>query len=126
MQDFQGVRTWGALPSEHVREFVDRAGFRGENVLLVMNTLKPGMELKPHSHPFEQIACVLSGRMRWLIGGETVEMGPGSVLRVPPDVVHGGMPIGDETVLNLDIFCPIRPDYLHLVDHQAAEFATTP
>lgn len=122
MQDFQGVKLWSNLPNEEVRAHVERAGFRGENVLLVMNKLSPGMELKPHSHPFEQIACILTGRMRWVIGGETVEMGAGSVLRVPPDVVHGGTPIGDEVVMNLDIFCPIRPDYLHLVEHQNGEF----
>lgn len=120
--EFRMPVRWEDLPRFGVREHVERCGFRGENVLMVMNYLSPGMTLKPHSHPFEQIACVLQGRMRWQVGGKEFEMGAGEVLRIPPDVVHGGCPVGDEVVLNLDIFCPIREDYAELVDHQADEF----
>ena len=45
---------WDELPKETVRAGVKRAGFRGDNALLVMNWLEPGMETNPHSHPFEQ------------------------------------------------------------------------
>lgn len=110
------------LPCVPVREGVTRCAFRGENVLMVMNWLSQGMTLKPHRHPFEQIACVLTGRMLWQVGDRDFEMGAGEVLRIPPDVVHGGMPLGDETVMNLDIFSPIREDYLDLFAHQAEEF----
>lgn len=114
---------WDGLDREVVRRGVERVGFRGENVLLVMNWLEPGMEVNPHSHPFEQIAYIVQGRMRFTIGGEVLEAGPGSVVRIPPDVLHCGEPIGEETVLNLDVFSPIREDYRHLVDYQAADFA---
>ena len=114
---------WDGLDKETVRRGVERVGFRGENVLLVMNWLEPGMEVNPHSHPFEQIAYIVQGRMRFTIGDEVLEAGPGSVVRIPPDVMHCGEPIGDETVLNLDVFSPIREDYRHLVDYQAADFA---
>ena len=30
--------------------------------------------------------------------------------------------IGDEPVLNLDVFSPIRDDYRHLVEYQQADF----
>lgn len=113
---------WKDLPNFPVRDFVSRAGFRGEDVMLVMNWLEPGMELKVHSHPFEQVACILQGRMRWHVGDDVFEVGPGEVLRVPPDVPHGGVPIGDETVWNLDIFQPIRQDYIEIVEHQKADF----
>jgi quercetin dioxygenase-like cupin family protein len=104
---------------------VSRAGFRGDNVLMVMNWLEPGMEVRPHSHPFEQVACVVKGRMRFHVGDEVIECGPGSVLRIPPDVVHCGEVVGDEVVMNLDVFSPIRDDYRHLVAHQAGEFPET-
>ena len=35
---------WDTLPKEVVRPGVSRSGFRGDNVLLVMNWLEPGME----------------------------------------------------------------------------------
>ncbi len=114
---------WDGLDKETVRRGVERVGFRGEQVLLVMNWLEPGMEVNPHSHPFEQIAYIVQGRMRFTIGDEVLEAGPGSIVRIPPDVVHCGEPIGDETVLNLDVFSPIREDYRHLVAYQEADFA---
>ncbi len=113
---------WDELPKEVVRAGVERVGFRGDDVLMVMNWLTPGMETNPHSHPFEQLAYIVSGRMKFVIGEDTFEAGPGSVIRIPPDVEHYGEPIGDEPVLNLDVFSPIRDDYRHLVEYQQPEF----
>src|SRR5690606_41188860 len=49
------VYRWESLPREEVRPGVTRTAFRGDNALMVMNWLEPGMEVRPHSHPFEQI-----------------------------------------------------------------------
>ncbi|MGQ0429992.1 MAG: cupin domain-containing protein [Gammaproteobacteria bacterium] len=109
---------WDDLPKEDVRPGVRRAGFRGDDVLLVMNWLQPGMQTRPHRHPFEQITYVVQGRMRLVVGDEVIDAAAGSVIRVPPDVVHYGEPVGPEPVLNLDVFAPFREDYRHLVAHQ--------
>ena len=108
---------WDTLPKEVVRPGVSRCGFRGEDVLMVMNWLDPGMQTNPHSHPFEQCVYIVQGRMRFHIEG-----GPGSLIRIPANVEHYGEPCGDEQVLNLDVFNPIRDDYRHLVEYQRAEF----
>ncbi len=42
---------WEDLPREHVRPGVSRAGFRGNDVMLCMNWLEPGTEVRPHNHP---------------------------------------------------------------------------
>ena len=110
---------WNAVPRETVRPGVERAAFRGDHSILVMNWLSPGMEPRPHSHPFDQVAFILSGRMRFTIGEEVLEVGPGTVIRIPAGVRHWGETIGEETVMNLDVFSPIREDYLHLVADQA-------
>ena len=112
------VYRWAELPREQVREGVSRTAFRGEGALMVMNWLEPGMKKKPHSHPFEQLAYILSGNVRFEIGDEVVEVSAGEVLRIPPDVVHCGEVIGNETALNLDVFAPPRDDYLHLTAYQ--------
>jgi len=113
---------WDTLAKETVRPGVTRSGFRGDDVLLVMNYLEPGMQVNPHSHPFEQVVYIVKGQMRFHIGDDVVEGGPGSLIRIPPDIKHYGEPIGDETVWNLDVFSPIRKDYLHLVDYQKDAF----
>ena len=113
---------WEELAREAVRPGVTRSGFRGEQVLMVMNYLEPGMEVRPHSHPFEQIAYIVQGRMKFIVGDEVHELGPGGVIHIPPDVEHCGEPLGDELVMNLDVFSPIRDDYRHLVEYQQADF----
>jgi quercetin dioxygenase-like cupin family protein len=113
---------WDGLDREVVRRGVERVGFRGEQVLLVMNWLEPGMEVKPHSHPFEQLLLILEGRMRLTIEDEVHEIEAGGMIRIPPDAMHCGEPIGEKTVVNLDIFSPIRADYRHLVEYQKSEF----
>jgi quercetin dioxygenase-like cupin family protein len=113
---------WDTLPKEVVRPGVERAGFSGDNVLMVMNWLEPGMETQPHSHLFEQLAYVVSGRMKFVVGDEVFEAAAGSMIRIPPNIEHYGEPIGDEPVLNLDVFSPIREDYKHLVEYQQSDF----
>ena len=98
------VHTWKELPKETVRPGVERAGFRGQDVLMVMNWLDPGMEVNPHSHPCEQLVYVVQGTMRFVVDGEELQAGPGSLIRIPPGAEHYGEPIGDEQVLNLDVW----------------------
>jgi mannose-6-phosphate isomerase-like protein (cupin superfamily) len=114
---------WNDLQREVVRKGVERVGFRGDQVMCVMNWLTPGMDVFPHSHTFEQLVVIVQGRIKLHMDDQVVECGPGSMVRIPPHVMHYAEPIGDEVVLNLDIFAPIRDDYRHLVEYQAAEFA---
>ena len=116
------LHNWNDLPSEVVRKGDSRSGLRGDDVLLVMNKIEPGMDINPHSHPFEQVVYIVEGRVRFHVGDEVVEAGPGSLIRIPPDVMHYAEPIGDEPALNLDVFAPIRDDYRHLVEYQETDF----
>ena len=109
---------WDEIESEVVRPGVSRKGFRGDDVMLVMNTLEEGMELNPHSHPFEQVVYIVQGCVNFHIGDEVYNARAGSVIRIPPDIEHYAEPVGEEPVLNLDVFAPLREDYMHLVDYQ--------
>lgn len=108
------------LPRETVRRGVERVGFAGEQFTSVMNWLTPGMDLSPHSHTFEQVAIILQGRVKFHVGDEVFEAGPGCAIRIPAGVLHYAEPLGDEVALNLDIFAPQRADYAHLVAYQDA------
>lgn len=118
MSEAPKVHAWSDIPREVVRPGVTRAGFRGDNSLLVMNWLEPGMEARPHSHPFDQVAYILSGRVRFAVGEHVVEVGPGEMIHIPAGVVHYGEVVGDEPAVNLDVFAPVRADYEHLTTYQ--------
>ena len=107
---------WDDIPDEPVRPGIRRRGFGTNDVILVRNDCQPGMEKRPHTHEFDQIAMISKGRAIYHIGDEHNEVGPGSIMLIPAGVEHYIEPIGDETVENIDVFAPARDDYLHLLD----------
>jgi quercetin dioxygenase-like cupin family protein len=107
--------TWDEIPDEPVRPGVRRRGFGTPSCLLVMNECKPGMDLRPHVHEFDQIALIVSGTANYYVGDERNEMGPGSVLLIPAGREHSIEPTGDQPVRNIDVFAPAREDLSHLL-----------
>ena len=108
--------SWAEIPDEQVRPGVRRRAIGTREMLLVMNECQPGMEVRPHSHDFDQFALIVSGEAIYHVGEDHNEVGPGSVMLVPAGVEHYIEPTGSEPVLNLDVFAPAREDYLHLLD----------
>jgi quercetin dioxygenase-like cupin family protein len=64
-----------------------------------------------HTHPHEQITLVERGRVLFVVDGEERVAGPGDVLHFPSDLPHGATMLDEEVVL-VDIFSPIREDFL--------------
>ena len=54
---------------------------------------------------------LLEGELRFIIGDETHEVRPGEMWRIPGGVTHSAI-AGDAPVKALDVFHPIREDYL--------------
>jgi len=109
---------WNDLPREKVRPGVERCAFSGDNAITVFNWIEPGNEVRPHRHTFEQLVYILQGEARYHVGDEVFECRAGSMLRVPPGQTHFIEVVGQETVVNMDLFSPIRDDYAHLVAYQ--------
>ena len=79
---------WKDLPREVVRKGIERSGFRGEDVIVVMNWVAPDITVNPHQHEFEQLAFCIEGTFNYHVGDQVFLMTPGSMLRVPPRTVH--------------------------------------
>jgi quercetin dioxygenase-like cupin family protein len=107
---------WEEIPDEDVRPGVRRRAIGTSDVLLVMNECRPGMDVRPHSHDFDQLALIISGQAIYHVGEDHNEVGPGSVMLVPAGVEHYIEPTGSEPVMNLDVFAPARQNYLHLLE----------
>lgn len=82
-----------------------------EKMMLSLATLEPYSIVEEHSHPHEQVGVVLEGRAIFIIGGEEKTLGPGDLYRIPGNVKHRVVAL-DQTVKALDIFDPIRQEYL--------------
>ncbi len=84
--------------------------------------LDTGSVLPVHQHPQEQVAHVVSGRVRFTVDGQSREVGPGESLHLPSNVPHGAETL--EQALVIDTFSPPREDYL-AADRVATAAAAT-
>ncbi|MBI3410060.1 MAG: cupin domain-containing protein [Planctomycetes bacterium] len=82
-----------------------------EKMMLSYAELEAGAVVGEHSHPHEQVGLVISGKATFWIGGEEKTLGPGDMFRIPGNVKHRVVAL-EGLVRILDIFHPIREDYL--------------
>lgn len=107
------------LPVDYLKPGLSRTGIRTDDSLVTINWFAPGFRSSgQHSHPFDQLSFVLTGTLAFFVGDETYTLRAPSVLHIPGDVPHGAQPVGDEQVLNVDVFAPIRDDFRHLTSYQ--------
>ena len=87
-------------------------GLNGEKMMMVLNSTLPGCTVPMHSHPHEQIGMVYSGRALLRIGNNEREVSKGDFYCIPSGIQHGDTCIGDEAFVMLDIFYPVRQDFI--------------
>jgi unsaturated pyranuronate lyase len=83
----------------------------GAGAMINMIELQPGAVVPLHSHPHEQLGIVLRGMQALVIDGTPHELGPMEGYVLPGGVEHSAY-AGPEGALVLDIFQPVREDYL--------------
>ena len=81
-----------------------------EKLMIVEVNFETGAVGSVHTHPHCQNTYVKSGRFRFTVDGESVEVGPGDTLAFPSDIPHGTLCLEQGTLL--DIFTPMREDFL--------------
>ena len=87
-------------------------GLQGEKMMMVLNATLPGHTVPLHAHPHEQIGMVYAGKAVLRIGDEERVVQQGDFYCIPADVLHGDTCIGDESFVMLDIFYPVREDFV--------------
>ena len=83
----------------------------GDQMMLSFVEFEPHAVVEPHSHPHEQMGLLLEGELTFTIGGQEHRVQPGQMWRIPGGVVHSAV-AGERPVKALDVFHPIREDYL--------------
>lgn len=102
---------WSRVPVERLEEGIERQMIVGENLMVCRLRFAPHTITPAHDHPHEQITFVERGRVLFTIGDEQRVAAPGDVLHFPPGSWHGATMLDEEVVL-IDIFSPIREDFL--------------
>ena len=94
----------------------------GKNLMVCRFTFEPFLVTPEHTHPHEQVTLVVQGKVKFIIDGDVKIMAPGDVLYFPSNNRHGATMLDEEVIL-IDIFSPIREDFL--VDNSANGDSTT-
>ena len=94
------------------RNNVNRRVFNGKNSMIVMNELMPSAKPNLHSHPHEQLTYIVEGTCRFVLGDEVFDMVAGDIIVIPSDIPHSLEVTSKTPVLNIDVFSPIREDFL--------------
>ncbi|MFW6129259.1 MAG: cupin domain-containing protein [Candidatus Aminicenantaceae bacterium] len=109
------------IDPDKAKEFTQMEGLRtkiltglsGEKMMMVLNYTLPGHEVPKHSHSHEQIGMVYSGKAKLQIGEEERIIKKGDFYCIPSNVEHSDTCIGNEPFVMLDIFYPVREDFVN-------------
>ena len=103
---------WSTVPVERPSEGIERQMVVGGGLMVCRFRFAPLLVTPEHSHPHEQMSIVVKGRVRFFVEGEERVASPGDVLHFPPGCWHGATMMEEEVEL-IDIFSPVREDFLN-------------
>jgi quercetin dioxygenase-like cupin family protein len=102
--------TWENMEKEVLSSTISRRIISGEKAMVAQVFIAKGGLVPEHHHESEQITYILEGALRFEIEGKQIVVSAGQVLRIPSNVPHRAVALED--TLDLDIFSPIRHDWL--------------
>lgn len=81
--------------------------FRGETMFLGLNCFEPGQTQPVHSHAgADKFYLIVSGNASMIVGDQTRDAGPGTLVWAPADVPHGVARAHERTVMLVGIAPP--------------------
>jgi len=102
---------WSSVPVEQLEPGIKRQMIVGGSLMICRLHIEPNTVTPLHDHPHEQMTLVERGRVLFTIGDEQRIAQAGDVLHFPPGTWHGATMLDEEVIL-VDIFSPIRDDFL--------------
>src|ERR1700680_3785224 len=102
--------TWESVPLEVMSDMISRKIISGDKAMVAQVFLKRDAVVPEHYHESEQITYIIEGALKFELEGREVVVRKGEVLHIPSNVPHRAVALED--TLDLDIFSPIRTDWL--------------
>ena len=98
---------WDEITEDNPIPLLGRRMITGEQMLVARVHLTKGCDVHLHSHVSEQMAVVISGRVRWTLGAEgspdrrEVETSGGEVMWLPSNVPHAVIALEDTEIIDI-------------------------
>lgn len=91
-----------SIPLEEFRPGILSKAEFGQNLIMAIMEISPGLEDKGHEHPYDQCGIVLEGQTEMFIGDERKNLSSMETYFIPAGV-HHGFKVGDVPARILDI-----------------------
>ena len=104
------VKRWHDEPVEELTPLLGRQLLNTETMTIGRILLAAGAVVPSHHHVHEQVANVLEGSLRFVVGDEERVVSAGESLFIPSEVPHSVEALDDSVVL--DVFSPRREDWI--------------
>lgn len=105
------VTDWDSIPVERISDGIDRQMVVGQNIMICRLRFDAFVVTPAHRHPHEQMTFVMQGKVKFTLDTEERTVSAGDVLHFPSNHWHGATMLEEEVIL-IDIFSPIREDFL--------------
>jgi quercetin dioxygenase-like cupin family protein len=105
------VTDWDTVPVVQTAPGIKRQMIVGRKMTMCRFTFDPFVVTDEHTHPHEQMTLIIQGKVKFTISGETRTLSAGDVMHFPSNNRHGATMLDEEVVL-IDIFSPVREDFL--------------
>jgi len=102
--------TWETVKKEVMNPKVWRKVITGEKAMVAQVFLAKDAVVPLHQHESEQLTYIIEGALKLSVEGKDVVVRKGEVLHIPSNVPHSAVALED--TMDLDIFSPIRTDWL--------------
>jgi len=102
--------SWDTVKKEVLSEKIWRKVISGEKAMVAQVFIAKGGVVPTHQHESEQISYVIEGALKFELEGKEIVARKGEVLLIPSNVLHRAEALED--TLDLDVFSPIRIDWL--------------
>ena len=101
---------WETVKQEPMRQGIWRKVVSGDRAMLAQVFIPKGAVVPTHQHESEQLSYIVEGALKFGLEGKEIVVRKGEVLHIPSNVPH--MAVALEDTLDLDVFSPIRVDWL--------------
>ena len=102
--------SWESVKKEVLNENIWRKVIWGEKITMAQLFIAKDGVVPLHQHENEQFSSVLAGALRFELEGMEMVLRAGEVLLIPSNVPHRVVALEDS--MSLDVFSPIRADWL--------------
>jgi len=102
--------SWDGVRTEVMNSKIWRKVISGERAMVAQVFITKDAVVPAHQHESEQLTYILEGALKFEIEGREIVVRKGEVLHIPSNVPHRAVALED--TLDLDIFSPIRLDWL--------------